>query len=90
MCDSDELTQACLTEVLIWTSQPSRGKMTVVVSVGWRSFKSSSCLVHTRSEGRKEAVEEEKDHIFTAVRTGCHGVKKYQYLCKGNGITADK
>ena len=43
-----------------------------------------------RSEGRDEAVEAEKDHIFTAVGTGCHDVKKYQYLCKGNRIAADK
>jgi len=42
-----------------------------------------------RSEGREEAVEEEKDHIFTAVGTGCHSVKKDQYLCKVNRITAD-
>lgn len=43
-----------------------------------------------RSDGREKAVEEEKDHIFTAVGTGCHGVKKYQYLCKGNRIADDK
>lgn len=43
-----------------------------------------------RSDGRENAAEEEKDHIFTAVGTGCHGVKKYQYLCRGSRIAADK
>lgn len=39
----------------------------------WRPFKSWSSIVHVRSKGREEAVED-KDHIFIAVQIGCHGV----------------
>lgn len=46
--------------------------------------------MYVRSEGKEEAVEEEKDHIFTAVGTGRHSVKKYQYLCKGSRTASDK
>lgn len=46
--------------------------------------------MHVRSEEREKAVGKEKDHFFTAMGTGCHSVKKYQYLCKGSRTAADK
>lgn len=46
--------------------------------------------MHVRSEEREKAVGKEKDHFFTGMGTGCHSVKKYQYLCKGSRTAADK
>lgn len=76
-------------DVLIWTSQPYPRKMSGVVSFGEDSL--SLALVwctQDQKEGKKPWKR--KRTIFLLLWIGCHNVKKYQHLCKGNRIVADK